>query len=69
MKEKQKHTINNNKKWIKIILILTLFIYQINTEYTINQFNELCSTKHSDQFEEKNYQFKNEYKKSCPTNY
>ena len=37
---------------IKIILILILFIIQIQAEYTINQFNELCSTKHPDQFGE-----------------
>ena len=53
----------------KIILILTLLIIQIHAEYTINQFNELCSTKHPDQFAEKLNQFKNEYKKSFPTNY
>ena len=54
---------------IKIILILITFIFQIQAEYSINQFNELCSTKHPDQFEEKFNQFKNEYKKSCPTFY
>ena len=51
-----------------MIIILLFFLIQINAEFTINQFNELCSTKHPDEFAKQLIEFKNNYKKSCPNN-
>ena len=43
--------------------------YYYGTQYSTQQFNSLCETKHSEDFYEQLQSFKNEYKKSCPTNY